>query len=309
VRICFFGTPEFAVPSLRMLINEGHDIAGVFTQPDRPKGRSKKPVPPPVKELALSAGIPVFQFEKIRLEGLDALRELKPEICVSAAFGQIFSKEIIDVAPLGIINVHASLLPKLRGAAPIQWAIINGDTETGVTTMHTDEGIDTGDMILSAKTTILPDENSAELSLRLSEMGAELLCKTLRLIEKGEAPRHKQNEVDATRCPMLKKETGRIDWQMPVTDIINLIRGVNPWPGAYTSMGDGTLKIWKASAFDGEATGRPGEVIVADGKAGIIVKAKDGALRLDEMQLPGGKRMSGADAARGRSFLGAVLGE
>ncbi|MHB1315644.1 MAG: methionyl-tRNA formyltransferase [Christensenellales bacterium] len=306
MRIVFLGTPDFAVPSLLAMVSNGYSVVAVFSQPDRPKGRGNKLAMPPVKEAALQHGIPVFQCEKIRqAENVSKLKELKPDLMVTAAFGQILSKEILDIPPLGCVNVHASLLPKYRGSSPIQWAIINGETETGITTMYTSLGVDQGDMILQKKTPILPDETAGGLFGRLSLLGAEVLLETLGLIRKGTAPRIPQNEAEATRCPMLTKETGRIDWDMPPQQIINLIRGVSPWPGAYAKINGMAIKIWKASyAGDKPDGAAPGEIICADREHGIIVCCFNGLLRIDELQLPGGRRMSGSDYLAGNNLSG-----
>lgn len=291
MRIVFMGTPEFAVPSLAALLDADYEVVAAVTQPDRPVGRGKKLAACPVKLLAESRGVQVLQFERIRKqEGLDALRALKPDLFVTAAFGQILSQKVLDIPTMGTVNVHASLLPAYRGPAPINWCIIEGETTTGVTTMMTDAGIDTGDMLLQSETVIGAEETAGELSPRLAEMGAELLVETLRQLQAGTCPRTPQDESLATRHPMLDKQTGKIDWTKSATQIVNLIRGVNPWPGAWTTMPDGgVLKIWKAYA--GVGFGEPGEILYADGKQGMAVACGEGVLQVEEMQAPNAKRM------------------
>lgn len=305
MRIIFMGTPAFAAPSLTALLDAGYDVVAAVTQPDRPSGRGKKLVPGPVKALAISRGVEVLQFQRIRLqEGLDALGALRPDLFVTAAFGQILSQQVLDIPPLGTVNVHASLLPGYRGPAPINWCIIEGETETGVTTMLTDAGIDTGDILLQRKATIGPDETAGALTDRLSVLGADLLIETLRHIEAGDCPRTPQDEALASYHPMLKKEHGRIDWTQNASAIANRVRGVNPWPGAWTTLPDGgTLKIWSARAGDlsGEAdrTAAPGSILHADGKQGMAVRCGEGALDILELQAPNAKRMASADYLRG----------
>lgn len=310
MRIVFMGTPEFAVPSLQALIDGGYEVVGAFTQPDRPAGRGGKLRACPVKALALAHGIEVIQVEKIRrADGLEALRRLRPDLCVTAAFGQILSKENLAVPPLGTVNVHASLLPRHRGAAPINWAIMMGDRVTGVTTMFTDAGLDTGDMILKAETEIGPEETAGQLTQRLSLLGADLLIKTIRAIERGDCVRTPQDERLATYEPMLTKETGLIDFAQSPTAIVNQVRALDPWPGAYARMDEGVLKVWAAKAASEPApSARPGEVIVSDGKRGLIVACESGAIELIEIQAPGAKRMDARAYLRGKSIeVGMVL--
>lgn len=283
------GTPDFAVPSLRALCEAGYEVAGVFTQPDRPKGRGNQVVMSPVKVYAVSRGIPVFQPQRIRRDGVEDLRALSPDLCVTAAFGQILSQEVLDIPRLGTVNVHASLLPRHRGSAPIAWAIMQGDRVTGVTTMLTDKGIDTGDMLLRAETPIQPGETCGELTERLSGIGASLLLDTLKAMENGTVTRTPQDASRMTYDPMLTREMGIIDWSMPAVDIVNRIHGLNPWPGCSTAFEGGRLKLLRAEAVDG--VGQPGEVIAADAKNGLVVAAGDGAVRVLLMQAPGGKAM------------------
>lgn len=300
MRIVFMGTPDFAVPSLKALIREGYEIAGVFTQPDRPKGRGNKMMPSPVKAAATEAGIPVFQPERIRKMGVEDLRNLKPDLCVTAAFGQILSQEILDIPPLGNINVHASMLPKHRGAAPIAYAIMAGDAEAGVTTMMMDAGIDTGDILLQERTAIGESETCGELTSRLSEIGAELLIRTIREMKAGTLKRIQQNEAEMTYDPMLTKELGRPDWNRSATEIRGLINGLNPWPCVSVPWENGRLKLLRAVCESG--SGEPGTVLRADPKGGLVIACGKDAVRILELQAPGGKQMKAEDYLRGHSI-------
>ena len=307
MRIAFLGTPEFALPSLRMLIESGHELA-VFTQPDRPVGRHKTPEAPPVKLLAQEYGIPVFQFEKIRRpEGVEALRGFAPDLMVTAAFGQILSAENLSVPKYGCINVHGSLLPRYRGAAPIQWSVIDGETVTGITTMLTDVGMDTGDILLQEKTAIGPDETAGELYDRLSLIGADLLKKTLSALSDGTLQRTPQDESLATKCPMLKKEHGKIVFSKTASGVHNLVRGVNPWPGAYAMLGGEPLKIWKTALTNKESAGSVPGTLFGSGKEGLFVQCADRPVEILELQAPGGKRLDAAAFLRGRNISGSVL--
>ena len=291
MRVVFMGTPEFAVPSLKALLDAGYAVVGVFTQPDRPVGRGHKLAACPVKKLAVERGVPVYQFERLRNEeGLACLRALAPDIVVTAAFGQILSQALLDVPKMGTVNVHASLLPAYRGAAPINWCILNGETRTGVTTMLTDAGVDTGAMLLRRETDIGETETAAELSARLSQLGAELLIETLKGYIAGEIAPTPQDERLASRQPMLKKEMGLIDWTRSAKEIACQARGLDPWPSAYTDYAGGTLKIYRARPAVGE--GEPGTVLRSSAKEGLFVACGEGALEVLEMQAPGGKRMS-----------------
>ena len=291
MRIVFMGTPEFAVSSLKALLDAGYGVVGVFTQPDRPVGRGHKLAACPVKKLAVERGVPVYQFERLRNEeGLACLRALAPDIVVTAAFGQILSQALLDVPQMGTVNVHASLLPAYRGAAPINWCILNGETRTGVTTMLTDAGVDTGAMLLRRETDIGEVETAAELSVRLSQLGAELLIETLKGYIAGEIAPIPQDERLASRQPMLKKEMGLIDWTRSAKEIACQARGLDPWPSAYTDYLGGTLKIYRACPVEGE--GDPGTVLRSSAKEGLFVACGEGALEVLEMQAPGGKRMN-----------------
>ena len=311
MRIVFFGTPEFAVPSLDALAGAGYDVVAAVTQPDRPSGRHGKAEETPVKRRALHYGIPVLQFEKVRrLSAVERLKACGADMFVTAAYGQILSERVLAVPPLGTVNVHASLLPKYRGSAPIQWAVINGEARTGVTTMLTDIGVDTGDILLAREADIFDNETAGELTDRLSRVGAELLVETLRRIERGDCPRSKQNDAMATRCPMLDKSHGVIDWTRGAVSIACQVRGVSPWPGAVTTMPGGQLKVWTAKAASEPTLGaRPGTVLVSDAKRGLIVACGAGALELAEIQPPGGKRMDARAYLRGHEIpVGTVFG-
>ena len=303
MRIVFMGTPEFAQASLQKLIETGHNIVGVFTQPDKPKGRGYKLVAPPVKELALEHNIPVYQPEKMK-DGtaLSILKELNPDLIAVVAYGRILPKDILELPKYGCINVHGSLLPKYRGAGPIQWSVIDGEPVTGVTTMYMGEGLDTGDMILKKETPIGENETYGELHDRLKEIGAEALVETIALIEQGKAPREKQDDSLSSYAPMLDKKIAKLDFNKPAQQLHNLIRGLSPWPVAHTTVGGKLLKVHRAVLSSGK--GEPGAVI--DNKK-FIVACKEGALELLEVQMEGGKRMKGEDFLRGRKPLKAAL--
>ena len=305
------GTPDFAVPSLKALIDGGYNVVGIFCQPDRPKGRGHKLAACPVKETALAAGIPVYQPERIkREEGVAALRALEPDLCVTAAFGQLLSQEILDIPPLGTVNVHSSLLPRHRGSAPINWSIIKGDQVTGVTTMFTDKGMDTGDILLMRETPIGEKENAGELSDRLSVMGAELLIETIRALENGTLVRTPQDHDQATYEPKMDKELGRINWCSNAQEIDWLVRGATPWPGAFTTLGDQAIKVFEVEILDGAASGEPGKIIAADAKNGFVVSCGDHDMELKMIQMPGAKRMNAKDYLRGHTIeTGVCLGK
>lgn len=308
MRIVFMGTPEFAVPSLEILMENGYEVVGVFTQPDRPKGRGNKLTPSPVKVAAQKYGIPVLQPEKIRKTGVEDLRSLKPDLCVTAAFGQILSQEILDIPPMGNINVHASLLPKHRGSAPIAWAIMQGDPKAGVTTMMMDKGIDTGDMLLTAETEISETETCGELTERLSRIGAELLLETVKKMEDGSLERIPQDHEHMTYDPMLEKQFGIPEWTADANKVRGQINGLNPWPCVAVELEEGRLKLLRAALAEG--TGKPGEVLKADPKAGLVIACGNGAVSILELQAPGGKQMKASDYLRGHSIpVGTVLGE
>ncbi len=302
MRIVFMGTPAFAVPVLQTLIRyPGADMVGVFTQPDRPKGRGNKVTASPVKEAATAAGIPVFQPERIRKTGVETLRELKPDLCITAAFGQILSREILEIPPLGNINVHASLLPKHRGSAPIAHAIMAGDRKTGVTTMIMDEGIDTGDMLLQAETEIDESETCGELTERLSLIGARVLEETLQALEAGTLQRVPQNHAEMTYDPMLRKEMGQTDFSGTAEAVRGLINGLNPWPCVSIPCAEGRMKLLRAVCVPEE--GKAGGLLHADPKEGLVIACGEGAVRVLEVQAPGGKRMRAEDYLRGHSLV------
>ncbi|MFH1513395.1 MAG: methionyl-tRNA formyltransferase [Bacillota bacterium] len=292
MRIVFMGTPEFAVPALQALIRSGNEIAGVFTQPDRPKGRGGKVQMSSVKELARKHTIPVFQPVRIRKDGLEDLQSLAPDLCVTAAFGQILSQAILDVPKIGTVNVHASLLPRHRGAAPVNWAILQDDTVTGVTTMMTDAGIDTGDMLLRREVPITDRDTAGSLLETLSQVGAELLIETIDRLKAGNCPREKQNDADMTYDPMLTKEMGELDFAQTTRALLCRVRAMNPWPCAYAVASGGSLKVWQAKPAKISRAAAPGTVIAADARQGLIVATGDGAIELTEVQAPSAKRMS-----------------
>ena len=282
------GTPAFAVPALERLVESGHDVIAVFTQPDRPKGRGQHDAMSPVKEAALRLGLHVHQPERVRRpEVVEQIRALAPECIIVVGYGQIIPKSILDIPPKGIINVHASLLPKYRGAAPIQWAIANGETRTGITTMRINEGLDTGDMLLKWETEIGPSETAVELNARLAPAGAELLIRTLATLDDVHPQR--QDDTQATYAPILKKEDGRIDWRRPPRDILNRMRGFDPWPGAYTSLRGQKFQIWNAT--EGDAKLAPGALRAIHKK--LYAGCGEGeSLELLEVQMEGKKRMT-----------------
>lgn len=298
MKLIFLGTPDFAVPVLRAINNSKHEILAVVTQPDRPVGRKAIITPCAVKSEALNLGLKVLSYEKIRLEGVEDLRALNPDIMVTCAFGQILSQEILDIAKHGVINVHASLLPKYRGSAPIQYSVINGDSETGVTIMQTGLEVDSGDILLQSSLNIGEDETAGELFDRLSILGADLIVCALDKIERGEITPIKQDHSKATHVKMLRKEDGVIDFSKPAIEIKNLIRGLNPWPIAFTRYEDKTLKIFKAKVVDG--SGVAGEVLSSDKT--IIIATGDKALEIEELQLEGSKRMSAKEFLLGRKI-------
>ncbi|BCV20962.1 methionyl-tRNA formyltransferase [Moorella sp. Hama-1] len=295
MRVVFMGTPDFAVPSLQAMVAAGHEVAAVITQPDRPRGRGKKFLPPPVKETALKAGLPVWQPARMQDEGLlHGLRQLDPELIVVVAFGRILPREILDLPGQGCVNLHASLLPRYRGAAPIHRAVMNGETETGVTTMWMAPRLDAGDIILQEKLPISPAATTGEIHDRLAEMGAGLLVHTLELIATGRAPRRPQDETLVTYAPPLRPEEEEIDWQQPAEVIYNQIRGLNPWPGAYTRRSGERLKIYGAQVAEPTAAGRPGEVVQLT-KDGFVVQTGRGQVLITNVQ-PAGKRAMAAGA-------------
>ncbi len=306
LRTVFMGTPDFALDALRGLIEAGVQLVGVYTQPDRPKGRGKKLAPPPVKELALEYKIPVFQPQKLRDPvAVAELKALKPDLIVVVAYGQILPQTVLDIPLHGCINVHASLLPKYRGAAPINKAIIDGETETGVTTMLMDVGLDTGDMLVKRTLTIGPNETAGQLHDRLAPLGREAMDETLRQLCAGTLTPIKQDDRETCYASMMKKEDGLIDWSLPAGQIHNLVRGLDPWPAAYTSLNGETLKIGKTRAESG--AGEPGTIVSTD--EGVRVACGEGVLQIGELQLPGKRKMLAADFLRGHKLpCGTKLG-
>jgi methionyl-tRNA formyltransferase len=309
MRMIFLGTPSFAVPTLESIIEAGHTVVTVVTQPDRPKGRSQELASSPVKQTAAAMAIPVYQPERIRRPEAQAhLASLAPEIMVVVGYGQIIPQSVIDIAPRGIVNVHASLLPKYRGAAPIQWAIVNGETRTGVTTMQINAGLDTGDILLARETEIGAEETAVELGGRLAPMGAELLVKTLDGLARGLIQPRQQSHAEASFAPILKKEDGAVAWTQAAAVIHNRVRGLQPWPGAHTRFRGQGLHIWRAHVTSEATTLAPGSVVSGPG---FHVAAGDGGiLDLIEVQLEGRKRMSGQAFANGhRCDENDILGE
>ncbi|MBR2337188.1 MAG: methionyl-tRNA formyltransferase [Clostridia bacterium] len=307
MRVIYLGTPEFAVAPLKAIIQSGrHKVVAVVTQPDRPVGRKNIITPPPVKVVATENGIPVFQYEKIRTEGVEDLKGVGADIMITCAYGQILSKEIIDICPHGIINIHASLLPKYRGAAPIQYAVIKGEKTTGVTVMQTEEGLDTGDILEAFETPIGESETAGDLFTRLSALGAENICSVLDKIESGAITPIKQDESQAFVVKTIKKEDALIDFSKSSLEVKNLINGMNPWPIAFTYANGKKLKIYRAVKVDG--IGKAGEVIKADKR--LFIACGDGAIEVMELQEEGGKVMNALSYLNGRKLkVGDLLGE
>ncbi len=295
------GTPEFAVPSLNALISSKNKIAAVVTQPDRPAGREKRLAPPPVKVEALKAGLTVLQPEMLKDAGfINALSELNPDIIVVTAFGKILPAKILHLPKYGCINVHASLLPKYRGAAPINWAIINGEEETGITIMQMDEGLDTGDILLQEGIPIAKDDTTGTLSVRLSQLGANLLIKALEAIDWGNIKAIPQDNSKATYAPILKKDDGRIDWTRGAEDIYNMMRGMDPWPGAFTYYKGEVWRVWK-TAVGNDRNGTPGTVISID-RGKIDIACGKGVISITEIQPANKRRMAVSDFLRGNKI-------
>ena len=293
MKLVFMGTPDFAVPSLKALVEAGYDVAAVFTQPDKPKNRGMKLQPTPVKEYALTQNIPVFQPAKLRDgEAYAVLKDLSPDLIVVAAYGKILPVDILELPPLGCINVHSSLLPKYRGAAPINWAILNGEDESGVTIMYMAEGLDTGDMILQEKTPITLEDTASSLHDRLADMGAELVVKAVSMLAEGSAVRTPQDDALSCYAPMLSKELSVMDWGRTARQLHDQVRGLAPWPSAITQLDGVRCKIW-ATTLTGETSGKvPGTIVQADKKALKIVCGDGQVLRIDELQPDGKKRMA-----------------
>lgn len=325
LNIVFMGTPDFAKESLQSIVETGHNILAVVTNPDKPKGRGMKMIASPVKEYALEKNYPIFQPEKVRNnpELIEQIRNLKPDVICVVAYGKILPQELLDIPKLGSINVHGSLLPKYRGAAPIQWAVLNGDKTTGITTMYMDAGMDTGDMILKQEVEIGEDETTGELWERLSKIGGKLLVETLKLVEEGKAPREKQS-ANFTMAPMLNKEMAEINWETKTaSEIKNLVRGLNPIMGAYTFLEGKKLKLWKVQSLTNEtflemneemkeyAYKLPeiieGTILLADDKIGLFIKAREGIIQVLEVQAENAKKMSVNDFLRGNKVQAGMM--
>lgn len=309
MRLVFMGTPDFAAVVLEKIIAEDFDVVGVFTRADKPRGRKQELCAPPVKELALRHGLPVFQPESLKGTAADIIREMDPDAIVVAAYGRILPKEVLDIPRYGCVNVHGSVLPRHRGASPIQSAILCGDKTTGITTMLMNEGLDTGDILEIAQTDIGENETAGELFDRLAEMGADLVCHTLRGLEKGIIIPKKQNESEATYASLISKEAAKIDFGRSAEEICNLVRGMNPWPVAHTTYGGKMFKIYSARKAQGEESGLPAGQVV-NGEKKITVSVGDGVLELCEVQLEGSRRMSAAQFLAGHPMpRGTQLGE
>ncbi len=311
MKVLFMGTPDFAAVTLEQLISSKHELLGVVTQPDKQKGRKQELTFSPVKELAVKHNIPVFQPVKAKdPEFLELVRTMAPQVIVVAAFGQILPKALLDIPPYGCINVHGSLLPKYRGAAPIQYSIIDGEAQTGITIMYMDVGIDTGDIILQAKLPIAENETGGSLFDKMAVLGADLLLEALQQLEEGRAVRIPQDNEKATYVKILSKEMGLIDFRQPAVKLERLIRGLNPWPSAYTSLSGKTLKLWEADVetLNNPAV-LPGEIVEVR-KDSLVVATGDGALVVKELQLEGKKRMTAEAFLRGYSIaVGTILGQ
>ena len=305
MKIVFMGTPDFARDSLKAVVEAGHEVALVVTNPDKPKGRGMKLIPSDVKKYAIEQNLEVVQPVKVRNnpEFVEQLKDINPDVICVVAYGKIIPKEILDIPRLGCINVHGSLLPKYRGAAPIQWAVLNGDKKTGITTMFMDVGMDTGDMINKEVVQIGDDETTGELWDRLSIIGAKLLVKTLKDLENGTYKREKQGD-DFTVAPMIKKEMAKIDWENQTSsEIKNLVRGLNPFMGAFSFLNDKKIKIWKVEKLNDKPEKEPGTVLVSDSKAGLVIATNDGAVSVLEIQGENSKRMGISDYLRGNKIL------
>lgn len=302
MNIVYMGTPDFAVPALEKLIKK-YNVTAVVTQPDKPKGRGKKIIFSPVKELALKNNIEVFQPEKVKDENfIKEMEKLNPDIIVVAAYGQILNEKILNLPKYGCINIHGSLLPKYRGAAPIQWSIINGEEKTGVTIMYMEKGLDTGDMILKKEILINKEDTYGSVHDKMSLVGAEAVIEAIEMIEKGNVNAQKQDDTLSSYAVMISKDIGHIDWNKNSNEIINLIRGLNPAPIAYTFYKDEVLKIWEAEQICCELEMKNGEIIDVMPKKGILVKTNDSAILIKEIQQKGGKKMSCPDYLRGHNI-------
>lgn len=307
MKVIFFGTPAFAVPSLDV-IAKNHDVVAVVTQLDKPVGRNKQPVFSPVKEYAVQHGIKVLQYEKVRRDGVEDLKQLNADIMVSCAYGQIFSKEILDITPYGMYNIHGSILPKYRGSAPIQWSIINGEKYSGITILKTDVGLDDGDMLLTKAVEIKPYETSEELFERLSLVGAECIQKALSILESGNFTLIPQDPVQATKCTMLNQDMSTLNFNLPAVMVCNMIHGINPWPVAKVKIDGKNFKVFRAVVSNTTYDGKPGEVVVANNKQGLVIKCGEGAVEFTEIQPDNGKRMTAKSYLNGKKIeLGVIV--
>lgn len=302
MKIIFLGTPTFAIPALEAIASSHHEILAVVTQPDTAKNRGKKIIATPVKEFAVEKGLKVLQYNKIRVEGVEELKALAPDIMVTCAYGQILSQKLIDIPTHGIINIHGSLLPKYRGAAPIQWSVLNGDAKTGITLMKTERGIDTGDMLLAKEIEITDDDTSGSMFEKLSALGGEIILEGLDLIESGKAIFTVQDHENATHARMIEKEDGKIDFSKTTREVFNHIRGMNPSPSAFFEYNGDKIKVHSAAIAQGEFEGTAGEVLTADRKNGIIIKTADGAIAIKNLQFPNSKALSDKDFLNGKSL-------
>ena len=302
MRVAFLGTPAFAVPVLITVAQAGHEIVAVITQPDKRRGRRGAPAPSPVKQAAIELGLSVLQFTKIKSEEASAqLEDLGADILLTAAYGQILSRRNLDAAPLGVVNAHASLLPGYRGPAPVNWCLINGETRTGVTIMHTDVGVDDGDIILQEDTEIRPFETADQLLERLSHIAGPLMVQALSQLEAGTAPRIPQNPAQVSRHPMLQKEDGRLDFSVSAQAVSHRACGVTPWPGAFSELDGQVWKFMDVRPVQGKGT--PGTVLEANSQSGLVVACGEGAVRMGQIQIPGKRMMPAADFFRGRTLL------
>ncbi|MCR1953554.1 methionyl-tRNA formyltransferase [Clostridioides mangenotii] len=307
MKIVFMGTPEIAVPCLEKLIEENHEIVGVVTRTDKPKGRGKKLAMPPVKEIAVKNDINVYQPKRARDEDfINEIRVLSPDLIIVVAYGQILPKEILEIPKYGCVNVHVSLLPKYRGSAPINWVIINGEEKTGVSTMYMDEGLDTGDIILQKEIDLNDEITAGELHDKIMYMGADLLKDTVNMIESGNAPRAKQVDSESSYAPIMDKSLGKIDFSKSAKEIHNLVRGVNPWPSAYTNYDGETMKVWKTKITVEDSTKEPGTIIEVN-KDGIKVCTKDKIILLEEIQMPNKKRVLVGEYIKGNTIKTGVV--
>ena len=303
MRIVFLGTPDFAVKPLENIRENGYNVVAAITNPDKPVGRKQTITACPVKETALRHGIPVYQYTKIRNEGVEDLKALKPDLMVTCAFGQILSQEILDIPTIGTINIHASLLPKYRGSSPIQWAIINGEKVTGITIMFTDVGVDTGDIILQDELQIEDTDTAGTLFDKLSVLGSRSVIKALEAIETGTYTRTKQDETKATHTKFFNKESGLLDFNKTADEIVNLVRGLNPWPVAYFMYKGEKIQVYSAENKNSDYNAEPGTVVSANKKTGLIVNVNGGSVRLKTLKKSGGKLMPDTDFLNGNRIL------